>query len=170
MTSYLEFSSITKKANLINSLMRLAPWLTKGQMVSIAEINPIVSEESIVIHTNVSEFSRVATLNYYGTEHSWAGASTTRDFGWWVVGEGNFGENRNLTYSNNGDCSTEERYVVPEFNMESCNVILVKTEERNSLNNQGDDTEEWSLHILKPNSEFKVEPEIQAIIQEFGLG
>lgn len=180
-----QMSKVERKAKLVKVLIEKCPALSKPHLEAIAnhrwgvvyrlelleEFDLIEKQLKIVVHTSVKEFAEVAKLRRTGMVHSWAGESTTKQFGNWIVGDGEFGLYVDMAYSNNGDIgSPESADIAPEFNLSQIQVIAVKTVEHDSFNRSESFNEEiWELHILLPNSEFNVDPVVFEIIQRFNL-
>jgi hypothetical protein len=126
---------------------------------------------TINVHSDPKEFAKAATLLTVGMEHSWAGSSTTNSYGNWIVGDNSeFGLHKYMEYSNNGDVgSPDTEDYDPEFDVDQIQVIVIQTEDHDSFNRNSTEHEtRWDLHVYL-TGEFRVEPEIQAIMSQFNL-
>jgi hypothetical protein len=119
------------------------------------DLDLVGRQMSFVIHDNAKSFAKAATLQHTEARHSRAGKDTFSQYGNWIIGDGKFGVNTHVSYSNNGEVgSPETEYSVPEFSVGLTQVIAVKSESYDSFNRSETFHEKiWELHILFKDSE-----------------
>lgn len=180
-------------ANVISTLIKLgAGFLSQGQLTRIARWEYRVTSSDgetiysstpvwrlhrqnqlvISIVTSPDEFASKATFKGSGMEHSWAGEDTTKQNGDWIIGDGTFGYDWDIGYSNNGSESDPDvRKEIPNFDASLAQVVLVKTVTVNTYNRSGGTSEEeWELVVYKPTGEqVKMTPLTEYIIKRFNL-
>lgn len=178
-----QFRSISlsvRKVELAKQIISLC-----GDSFSVEEIKEIVSLEwvqderttqvaqkdiSVHLHSCPKEFAEAATLRHTGFEHSWAGDSIVQSWGLWIIGSGDFGFHKNLTYSNNGNCGSPiVENITTDFNIKNKQAILVRTLDEDNFNGRDTREESWDLHLYLGDGEYPFDPIVKEIIEKFGL-
>ena len=131
---------------------------------------PLVERQmTINTHNNPKEFGKILKLRYAGLEHSWAGENVVKQYGRLILGDVIFGIDRNVTYSDNGQCSDDIEQRDGDYDCAKTQVIIIRTKENNSYNRSGSESsEEWDLHVYSPG-DYALDPIIMRIKEDFNF-
>lgn len=185
---YADITATERKAKFIQALIGKAQGLTKSELEKIAnhrwqlgykykdglaeDFDLVENMMAIIVHQDARSFSKAATLDNVGVTHSWAGKNTSDQFGNWIIGDGAFGTHVDLSHSQNGSMGTPETEdTSPDFDVNSTQVIALKTVNHDSLSDQNATyhSEEWELHIFLGKGRPPVDPELEKIMSGFNL-
>ena len=179
VVSFRESLEKVQIALLINRLIQETEGLSSEEIEKIAKWkwfqyggdNTPICQIPIDIKTcqTVEEFAEAATLTRKGVEHSWAGSNTYIELGDWIVGQGTFGFNKDLECTNGHNSTFDRENVLPEFNMDHNNVILVQSEDKDDFNGRNYYEEKWTLYILLKEGQLQIDDKIKKIMEEFNI-
>ncbi len=169
------YNKIAKKEDKAKLIVKLLKYtygkLNKKQLETIANNRNTKSTDYIKVITDAKEFAKEITLISDIMEHSWAGEQWKKEEAINIFGQCSFGEDYYYQYSNNGnDEIPKERKSEPLFNVEDTICVGKHINEFSNYNNNYYDEDKYLIIIyLGVKNAYKIDPEIQYILDNFNL-
>lgn len=123
----------------------------------------------IRVTSDPSKFAKTIQLLDYEMSHSWAGSDSTKEWGFIILGDVEFGSNTDCRYYDNSNLNFQEEKIIDgNFDVEQVQAVLVNREEHNHYNGACHDSDEWYLFIYIPEGTV-LDEKTYNIAKEFGF-